>query len=252
MDGIELTEAVSWRKARLYEQYRIPYSAELVPTLLERVGQVQVAADIGAGTGQLARLLAPVCTRVVAVEPDDSMRQVSREALAPWHNVQMIGGLAEATGLGADSVDMIVVGNAFHRFQAPAMDELRRILKPNGWAATVGYRMTQAPYAEALFRRLAELAQLSTRIRRRWHHLPSEALFGSGETELVDCSEQTIQEDWKAFFGAACAGIEAPEPGDPEFARFQAINREAFDAHAQDGLMQISCKTTVCCGRPQP
>ena len=32
------------------------------------------------------------------------------------------------------------------------------------------------------------------------------------------------------FFGAACSGIEAPERDDPDFAAFESINREVFEA----------------------
>jgi hypothetical protein len=45
-------------KAALYEKYRLPYAERVVADLLDYIGAVQVVADIGAGTGQLARLFA--------------------------------------------------------------------------------------------------------------------------------------------------------------------------------------------------
>ena len=61
MDGIGL------EKATLYEKHRLPYAPEAVDELLHRTGPVQVVADIGAGTGQLARLFAGRCELVHAV-----------------------------------------------------------------------------------------------------------------------------------------------------------------------------------------
>ena len=50
--------AMTIEKAVLYEKYRLPYAERAVADLLDYIGVVQVVADIGAGTGQLARLFA--------------------------------------------------------------------------------------------------------------------------------------------------------------------------------------------------
>jgi len=55
---------------------------------------------------------------------------------------------------------------------------------------------------------------------------------------------------WTAFFGAACAGIEAPERTDRDFMQFEAINREVFDAFAVDSKIQIDYETRVSFGQP--
>jgi hypothetical protein len=47
-----------------------------------------------------------------------------------------------------------------------------------------------------------------------------------------------------------CAGIEAPEPDDSEFAQFEAINQEVFDTFAVDGKIRIDYETEVSFGRP--
>ena len=57
-------------------------------------------------------------------------------------------------------------------------------------------------------------------------------------------------EDWGSFFGAACAGIEAPERADKEFVEFEAINREVLDAFAVAGKIRIEYETTVSFGQP--
>jgi hypothetical protein len=50
--------------------------------------------------------------------------------------------------------------------------------------------------------------------------------------------------------GAACAGIEAPEPDDQDFGRFVALNREVFDAFAMNDAIQIDYETQVLFGQP--
>lgn len=89
MDGMSL------EKATLYERYRLPYAREAVGDLLQRVGDVQVIADVGAGTGQLARLFADRCDRLYAIEPDASMRAVASAALKRWPAIDSFGAAAE-------------------------------------------------------------------------------------------------------------------------------------------------------------
>src|SRR5215207_9820709 len=106
--------AVSIERATLYETYRLPYSSQAVTDLLDYIGPVEVVADIGAGNGQLTRLFAGRCSRIYAVEPEAAMRQVASTALADLPTVQVRAGCAEQTTLPERSLDLIVVGNAYH------------------------------------------------------------------------------------------------------------------------------------------
>jgi SAM-dependent methyltransferase len=84
--------------------------------------------DLGAGTGKLTEVLQSLGLDTVAVEPDDAMR-----ALVPGPS---LAGSAESIPLPDTSVDAIVVGQAFHWFDAAlAMPEMVRVLRPGG---TVG------------------------------------------------------------------------------------------------------------------
>jgi predicted RNA methylase len=64
--------SVSVDKAWLYEKYRLPYASEAVDALLQRIGDTPVVADIGAGTGQLARLFAERSKTVYLIEPESA------------------------------------------------------------------------------------------------------------------------------------------------------------------------------------
>jgi SAM-dependent methyltransferase len=244
-----MANAVSVEKAMLYERYRLPYARELVGGLEQHIGKSRVVADIGAGTGQLARLFADKSTKVYAIEPEAAMGQVASASLARFANVEVYAGVAERTALASDSIDLIVVGNAFHRFKVEVCEEFRRILSEQGWIALVTYSFTDKAFTDALFSELAELRTVSARIEKAWHKTPVEALFGDGRIHTLSyCQSHT--EGWSAFFGAACAGIEAPEPTDREFAQFEILNRKVFDTFAVNGEIQIDYETRVSFGRP--
>ena len=245
-----MVNTVSMEKAYLYEKHRLPYADEATSELLERIGGAEVAADVGAGTGQLARLFAGRCGRVFAVEPDASMRAVAGEVLKGVPGVEVVDGAAEGTTLAGSSVDLIVIGNAFHRFKPEACDELRRVLKEGGWIALFSYAHLNGEFMEEISSRLSELEGLTSRIEKAWHRPSVEQLFGGCEMQALSY-RQSISEGWEAFFGAARAGIEAPERSDGDFARFEKINREVFDAFAVDGRMRIEYETQVSFGRPR-
>jgi ubiquinone/menaquinone biosynthesis C-methylase UbiE len=243
MDGVSL------EKATLYEQFRLPYAREAVDDLLQRVGNVQVVADVGAGTGQLARVFADRCDRLYAVEPDESMRAVARTALVRWPAIYIVAATAEQTTLPTDSVDLIVIGNAFHRFRPQACTELRRILRHEGWVAIFSYSFADTAFTDMLFSKLSALERLASRMEASWHRTPVEQLFGGCRTSTL-AYRQSHTEGWEAFFGAARAGIEAPEKDDGDFARFEQINREVFDALSTDGAITIEYETRVLFGQP--
>jgi predicted RNA methylase len=49
-----------------------------------------IVTDIGAGTGQLARMFAGRCSKLHAVEPDPAMRQVAQVSLAGFPTVEIV------------------------------------------------------------------------------------------------------------------------------------------------------------------
>jgi SAM-dependent methyltransferase len=114
-------------------------------------------ADIGSGTGISTELLLRNGNRVYAVEPNDEMRGKAEELLAGYPGFLSVNGTAEATGLGPESVDLVVAGQAFHWFDArKSRVEFLRILKPGGIVALIwNERLTDSPFErdyEALIR----------------------------------------------------------------------------------------------------
>lgn len=123
-------------RATDYAKYRPGYPAAAIAVILNGLSDPSqlVAADIGAGTGISARLLADRGVRVLAIEPNAAMRQVA--TLHPL--VEFREATAEQTGLSDGSVDLVISCQAFHWFDPGlSLPEFHRILKPSGRLALV-------------------------------------------------------------------------------------------------------------------
>jgi hypothetical protein len=177
------------------------------------------------------------------------MRQVGSAALADVPNVEFLAAYAEQTPLAQNSIDLIVIGNAFHRFKPEACGEFRRILRRHGWIALISYEFTNRAFADMLFGKLATLTGVTARIDQSRQRTPIQDVFGSGPIHTARY-RQSQTEDWTAFLGAACAGIEAPERDNTDFRHFDDLNREVFDAFAVRGRIQIDYETRVSFGQP--
>ncbi|MDV2996473.1 MAG: putative methyltransferase [Chroococcidiopsis sp. SAG 2025] len=118
-----------------YVKYRPSYPQAAIERVLEGLSPSQtIAADIGAGTGIAARLLAEKGVRVIAIEPNVPMRQ----AAAPHALVEFRDGTAETTGLADAAVDLVTCFQSFHWFDPePTLLEFRRILTEEGRLAVV-------------------------------------------------------------------------------------------------------------------
>ncbi|MFN8629532.1 MAG: methyltransferase domain-containing protein [Chloroflexota bacterium] len=117
-----------------YERARPTYPPEAVAAVVAALdlGPGRVLLELGAGTGKLTRLLAPSGARILAVEPVDAMRAKLQEVVPV---VEVVGGTAEAIDLPNESVDAIVIAQAFHWFDAiRALSEMHRVLRPGGGA----------------------------------------------------------------------------------------------------------------------
>jgi SAM-dependent methyltransferase len=86
--------------------------------------------DLGAGTGQVTRGLLERGLEVVAVEPDDRMRELLAMRCP---SATVVAGRAEAIPLPDDDVGAVLVGAAWHWFDAVAATaEIARVLSPGG------------------------------------------------------------------------------------------------------------------------
>ncbi len=118
--------------AREYEFGRPRWPQELIELVVREL-ELTVDAnvlDLGAGTGKLTRDLVPRFAHVVAVEPDDAMREGLEEVVP---EAEALAGSAQAIPLDADSVDAVFSAEAFHWFASDeTVAEIARVLRPRG------------------------------------------------------------------------------------------------------------------------
>lgn len=92
-------------------------------------------AEVGAGTGKLTDRLAGRGLELDVVEPDGRMLDVVRQR-HPHLRVHEAG--AVDLPLGDDSVDAVLVADAWHWFpKEEAAAEIGRVLRPDGWLGCV-------------------------------------------------------------------------------------------------------------------
>lgn len=246
------TERFSDRVAD-YVRYRPGYPEELLECLRRQCGlQPQWAvADIGSGTGLLARLFLENGNRVFGVEPNAAMRAAGEEFLRDYDQFFSREGRAEATGLPAHSLDLVAAGQAFHWFdRQAARAEFARILKPGGWVALVwNERLTSTPF-------LAEYEQLLHRYSRDYsqvdHRNVDEGVLaeffypGRFRQEVFFMRQQFDREGVRGRWLSSSYVPAAGRPGHEEMRReLEAI----FRRYQQDGRVDWEYKTRVYYGR---
>lgn len=112
-----------------YARYRPTYPAELFDYLAAVAPATKNAWDCATGSGQAAVVLGEHFDTVLAT--DASATQV--ESAQPHANVEYAVASAEESGLPADSVDLITVGQAYHWFDAARFaSEAKRVLHGEG------------------------------------------------------------------------------------------------------------------------
>lgn len=122
-------------KSKLYDSYRPSYPTEFVDNLIHQFSLLSTSrvADIGSGTGILTKQLLDQGLMVFAVEPNDDMRQLAEEKLNDYSSFISINANAEYTRLDSNSIDLIIVAQAFHWFDVERFKkECCRILKDSG------------------------------------------------------------------------------------------------------------------------
>ncbi|HLN23643.1 MAG TPA: class I SAM-dependent methyltransferase [Patescibacteria group bacterium] len=118
-----------------YYDNRADYAPAAIDFIVATMGLAagDQVADVGAGTGKLARPLAQRGLAVNAVEPNDEMRKFGT-ANSQGLPVNWRDGTGEQTGLAASSVGAVFFGSSFNVVnQVAALQECRRIVGPNGW-----------------------------------------------------------------------------------------------------------------------
>lgn len=242
-EGLDTVGRFSDRAAD-YVRYRPSYPPGAIDLILEGLGSPAdlTVADIGAGTGISARLVADRGARVIAVEPGDGMRS----AAAPHDNVTWVAGRAEATGLRAQAVDAVLCAQSFHWFSPPVvLPELARILKPGGRLAIMWNRRSTtdpltAGYRQAILDVGGEIAV--ERVDFDPGVIADSGLFSPPDRHAFPNVQRLTLE---GLIGRARSASYVPKTGE-EGRRLLDLLRALHAAHADaDGFVDLVYETEV-------
>jgi SAM-dependent methyltransferase len=115
-------------EAAAYERGRPSYPPEAIDWLLQE--NARDVLDLGAGTGKLTTRLVERGLEVVAVDPIPEMLELLSHSLP---ETPALLGTAEEIPLPDDSVDAVLVAQAWHWFDPErAVAEVARVLRPGG------------------------------------------------------------------------------------------------------------------------
>jgi SAM-dependent methyltransferase len=241
-------------KAADYIASRPDYPTSLFDVLRNtcKVSVGAFVADIGAGTGLLTKGLLQQGFRVVAIEPNASMRKICDQLLEKYKKYQSADGSAEAIPLEALSVDLITSAQAFHWFEADkAKAEFLRVLRPLGQVALIW----------------------NDRVLEDMLHVELDKLFtefGGPKRAVLVAHKKRV--DVSKFFGTTVpiefswpheqslnqAGLESlafsrsymPERNSPAGREISHRVSRIFKSHVKTGLVTVRYTTIVMIGRP--
>jgi SAM-dependent methyltransferase len=237
-----------------YIKYRPHYPREVVETLCQECGLApgSAVADIGSGAGALTELFLTKGSSVFAVEPNREMREAAERLLAGHAGFQSVEGRAENTNLRDESVDFVVVGQAFHWFRvSETRREFLRILKPSGWAMVVWNErdFMSTPFMSAYDQLLQRYAPDYAREKHKQvYDTQLDGFFGpGGYTERTFRYHQKL--DFAGVKGRMMSSSYTPEPGHPNHEQIVAELSRIFHAHAVNGKVTFEYITRMYYGR---
>jgi SAM-dependent methyltransferase len=247
----EATERFTGR-ADHYARHRPPYPAGLVEALVAdaRLAPSDVVADVGAGTGILSEVLLRHGNPVVAVEPNANMRAALLPLQQGWPVLRVADGSAEATRLADASVDLVVVGQAFHWFDPRrAKPEFARILRPGGRIALVWNvrDKTSTPFLRAYEAMLDRWAADYAPLKAGPIDLAVlEAFFAPGGFRARSLPHE-VPYDLAGLQGLLRSTSYAPQPGDAACEPMRAELARLFAANAIGGVVAMKYQTRLFC-----
>jgi SAM-dependent methyltransferase len=207
-----------------------------------------IVADVGCGTGLLAKLFVDFGCRVIGVEPNADMRRAGDQFLSAYDKFTSVDARAERTGLADASVDLVTAGQAFHWFDAvAARREFFRILRPPGWVVLI-WNEREVPergflrgYEDLLNRYATEYSRVD---HRRIDSDRIAQFYGHNRWKLATFSN--AQEfDLAGVRGRLESSSYSPRSESPAYGPMIAELEQLFAAHQVNGMVPFVYQAKV-------
>jgi SAM-dependent methyltransferase len=236
-------------RAEDYARYRPGYPPELLDLLRRECGLTEesVVADVGSGTGILARMFLDNGNRVIGVEPNEEMRCAGERLLDGHGRFESTKGTAEATTLPTGSADLITAGQAFHWFDpAPARSEFARVLKPGGMVVLVwnDRRTHGEPFQEAYEKLLQDHATDYNEVQHGRKGSPENvrSFFAPSPVHMATfANEQVLGYD--GLLGRLRSSSYVPAEGQPGHREMLEELERVFGEHENGGRVIMQYET---------
>lgn len=242
-------------RAENYRKYRPCYPEGLYTYLREHAGLAidDIIADLGSGTGLLSLLFIDQGHEVFGIEPNNAMREAAEEYLAGKENFHCLDGRAENVPLQDNSVDFVVVGQAFHWFDPQATKkEVQRIMKPGKQVALIWNNRSielnefHRDYEQLLEHFGTDYAQVS----RRWVVTNEGLAAWFSPNPMRQASiPNSKRVDAGGLRGGLLSASYAPTENHPNYQPMLTALDELFARHQVNGFVQFEYKTMVYHGK---
>lgn len=236
--------------AAYYSRYRVPYPKSLITQLQldAKLSTDSSVLDLATGPGRLALELAPVVREVIAVDTEPEMLVEGKQAAkrSGIENVKWVHSRAEDLSIPSDSVDLVTIGEAFHRLdQELILRLIRQWLRDQGCVALVGCfgilhgeNHWQKWIRETLSQWNTETRQSATKPRGKVHdmtQLVNSGFVGVINREFESPWTWTRQSIIGHFYSTSRFSLEALGEKANEF---ESVIHDALDSETQDRFTQ--------------
>lgn len=161
----------------LYDRVRPGYPEALFADLIAITGVDERSAvlEVGCGTGQATRSLAPLGCSVIAVEPGTGMAALARRQLATSPNVEVETSSFEEWDDRGRRFDVLVAASSWH-WVDPSIGWRRAhdVLRPGAWMALLGNVVVRRPDEPEVYAETADLHERFAPGNPDWGHPPLE------------------------------------------------------------------------------
>ena len=232
-----------------YVKYRPGYPPEMLDLFRREMGLTKdsVLADIGSGTGLSTKPFLENGNTVYGVEPNEAMREAAEEYLKEFPNFISHDGTAESTRLPDDSMDFVIVAQAFHWFDPDkTRREFTRILRPGGWIVLI-WNERQLDTTEFLREYERLLLKYATDYEKvRHENIDHEKLGAFFQAEYRRATFQNEQVfDYQGLRGRLLSSSYMPAEDHPTFPELEKELAGLFAKHSENDRIKVFYDTNI-------